>query len=652
MKFSEQLRKSSVKDYLYYYISYDDLSSFLSRTVNREWTEKDEVRFLTLLEAELDKVYTFQRVKSNELTRRIKDTEREITMAVSMPTDEDDFYDLEDDLSEVIAEVHDLGKFSRLNHVGFQKILKKHDKYTGRVLGPIFSARLNAKPFFKDNYNNLVLKLSKLYEILRTRGLSGDTGVHGAQYQFVRQTTKYWVHPDNLTEVKLLILKHLPVLVFNVGKEFETQDSAISTVYYDNQQLQMYKARLEKREGAEAIRVRWYGGMEADHVFVERKTHREAWTGEDSVKARFAIQERHVTRYMAGKYPSKLALDKAQFFNVGQTSEALEGLAKEIQYTSVSDNLRPALRTFYNRTAFQLPGDARVRVSLDTELCMIREDDFDELDRARNNWRRMDIGIDYPFKQLPEEDIERFPYAVLEIKLQTQLDQEPPQWVLQLVSSHLVEAVPRFSKYAHGVATLFPKQVDQIPYWIPQMGVDIRKPERDFGIERPFMRYGSTSDDDEEDDLAVVRFDRTATRRSFHEATESMPLLLPRVRDCGGIEVSVGPGHRIAVPVTIEPKVYFSTERTFLAWIQVGIILTAIAGGLLNFGDQVGVSAGAGFSAIAILTVVYALWVYLQRVRLIRKRSWESYEAKVGPTMICMGLAAATGINFWLHYSK
>jgi len=28
------------------------------------------------------------------------------------------------------------------------------------------------------------------------------------------------------------------------------------------------------------------------------------------------------------------------------------------------------MRTFYNRTAFQLPGDARVRISLDTEVCL------------------------------------------------------------------------------------------------------------------------------------------------------------------------------------------------------------------------------------------------------------------------------------------
>jgi SPX domain protein involved in polyphosphate accumulation len=102
--------------------------------------------------------------------------------------------------------------------------------------------------------------------------------------------------------------------------------------------------------------------------------------------------------------------------------------------------LHLVLRTFYNRTAFQLPGDARVRISLDTELTMIREDNFENLPnkRSRHNWRRMDAGINYPFDGLLDGDVERFPYAVLEVKLQTQLGQDPPQWVQELEHSHLV----------------------------------------------------------------------------------------------------------------------------------------------------------------------------------------------------------------------
>ena len=37
-------------------------------------------------------------------------------------------------------------------------------------------------------------------------------------------------------------------------------------------------------------------------IFVERKTHREDWTGEKSVKARFPIKEDKVNAFLRGDY--------------------------------------------------------------------------------------------------------------------------------------------------------------------------------------------------------------------------------------------------------------------------------------------------------------------------------------------------------------
>jgi hypothetical protein len=73
----------------------------------------------------------------------------------------------------------------------------------------------------------------------------------------------------------------------------------------------------------------------------------------------------------------------------------------------------------------------------------------------------------------------------------------------------LVEAVPKFSKYIHGTATLNPKRIKLIPYWYPQMDVDIRKPvSHKFGIERPgasndISTSGNLDDDSEEEDAVV-----------------------------------------------------------------------------------------------------------------------------------------------------
>jgi SPX domain protein involved in polyphosphate accumulation len=205
---------------------------------------------------------------------------------------------------------------------------------------------LNAKPFYKENYDALVVKLSKQYDFVRTRGnpVKGDASAGGSQQNFVRNTTKYWVHPDNITELKLIILKYLPVLVFNPNKEFESADSAISSIYYDNAEMELYLGRLEKSEGAEAVRLRWYGGMDTSTIFVERKTHREDWTGEKSVKARFSLKEKLVNAFLKGEMSVEQVFEKAR--KDGKMSikevENLEALAREVQYAVISKRLTPS----------------------------------------------------------------------------------------------------------------------------------------------------------------------------------------------------------------------------------------------------------------------------------------------------------------------
>jgi uncharacterized membrane protein YidH (DUF202 family) len=251
--------------------------------------------------------------------------------------------------------------------------------------------------------------------------------------------------------------------------------------------------------------------MNSDTIFVERKTHREDWTGEESVKARFKLKEKNVNDYLKGKLLPEKIFEKERREQKRPEKDIAsdEQLAREIQYRVIDRNLVPVTRSFYHRTAFQLPGDARVRISLDTELTMTREDNLDGKKRAGDNWRRTDIGVDWPFKQLPPEDKELFPYAVLEVKLQTAAGAEAPQWIRDLTASHLVEAVPKFSKYIHGTATLNPSRINLLPYWYPQMHIDIRKPvSHKFGIERPGasndISTTNTLDDDSDDDDAVL----------------------------------------------------------------------------------------------------------------------------------------------------
>lgn len=514
-------------------------------------------------------------------------------------------------------------------------------------------------------------------------------------------------------ELKLIILKHLPVLVFNTNKEFEKEDSAITSIYYDNEDLDLYYGRLRKDEGAEAHRLRWYGGMASDTIFLERKTHREDWTGEKSVKARFSLKERHVNDFLKGKYTVDQAF--AKMHKEGKKSvkeiENLEALATEIQYTMLRKRLRPVVRTFYNRTAFQLPGDARVRISLDTELTMVREDDFDGVDRTHGNWRRTDIGVDWPFKQLNEKDVCRFPYAVLEVKLQTQMGQEPPEWIRELVASHLVESVPKFSKFLNGVSSLLYDKVHEIPFWLPQMDVDIKRPPKanNINITRP-NRNDEDYDEDDEDDSAMIdamqapgnTMDLEEIAASGYGATDngygSIDNSQDQHNEPGGnsensgyyqrkirmaenpvtrnyyrmmafldhylngdqmsrvppgttfdTKVKAPPGKTIYVPVRVEPKVYFATERTFLSWLSIAIMLFGVSTTLLTYGTSTTMIASVGFFITSLATIVHSVITYARRVVYIRLKRAVDYEDRLAPPVICILLTLSVLFSFYCN---
>ena len=54
---------------------------------------------------------------------------------------------------------------------------------------------------------------------------------------------------------------------------------------------------------------RWYGDKDPPTTcFVERKTHRESWKGEESVKERFTLPEDKMVPYLEGEY----TLEQAQ----------------------------------------------------------------------------------------------------------------------------------------------------------------------------------------------------------------------------------------------------------------------------------------------------------------------------------------------------
>jgi SPX domain protein involved in polyphosphate accumulation len=117
-----------------------------------------------------------------------------------------------------------------------------------------------------------------------------------------------------------------------------------------------------------------------------------------------------------------------------------EVLVTEITQAIASKQLVPTMRTQYMRTAFQIPFDATVRISLDTNLCMISERGYN-LQNMRV-WHRDSSEI------LAKDEITRFPHAILEIKIELKGENmTPPKWLTALQNSGMLYEVSESERF-------------------------------------------------------------------------------------------------------------------------------------------------------------------------------------------------------------
>lgn len=586
MKFELYLDLHGIEGLTHYYINYEKLKGEL----------ENETAFVIMLDSELARVFEFVNGRIAEMKIITKELEKEMKNSADKSLCHTQIADIKEDLRK-------LTEFTRVNIVGFNKIIKRHDNKSKIQLKKKYKKILKRKVESLESIDSLLYRVSKIYLSSTEFNLSNKL----SNVKFVRNTAKYWVHRENLMALKCVILKHLPIYVFSNNTDpsaspyhnwdSKLHDTCVSSVYLDNENFDLYKGRLRKFHGAEAIRIRWYTNKMPENVFMERKRHEEDWTGEESKKLRFKIPERCVTDYLKGKNVWK----EVQKVNCGDLISDTYELYTEIQAAIINKNLRPVTRTFYKRTAFQRPDSANIRISLDSNLCMIKE--CSDFKSPLLNWRREDVNCEYPFYNVKDSEIVRFPYSILEVKLQS-LDHSVPDWIEDLTKGTLIEHVHKFSKYIHGSCILYP-QIREIPYWLPQMDTDIRRHSpnnkvRDFKdgvlIEIPDKNNGNS--------------------------------------DSSRAEIIIDDNKRIAIPVRVEPKVFFANERTFLSWLHFSIFIGGIGTAMMGLGDHRAVWSGIVFIAVSVLFAVYALYLYFWRAGMIRVRDPGPYDDLYGPVIL------------------
>ncbi|KAI4290907.1 hypothetical protein PAPHI01_0181 [Pancytospora philotis] len=597
MRFAEYLDTHKHPPYCEYYIRYAEMAA----KIPEKPAAGSAGAFFRCYKESFVNAFSFVRAKYDEFESLLGHIEDAINKRRKSAKQE---------LADMLDEFEAYAEFIRVNAEGFRRIAAKYERRTGEEFPRECAQRLAHELERIDGLNSLIYAASRLKLKTISVKKSSESGT-----SFVRKTNKYWVHSENLAALKARIVEHLPVYVFSggapgdtpyAGWDYKSHDTCVSSVYFDNARFELYYGRLKKLQGAEAIRIRWYGSTVPDVVFVERKRHEESWTGEKSKKLRFKIYEADVVDYINGK-------------DVWRRVKELNGaevrlLYHEVQTAIVNKGLRPMVRSFYKRTAFQLPNDSSVRISLDTHLSMVRECAESDL-RANTfpltQWRRPDIVCEWPFADAPAAAVELFPHAVLEIKTQG-VDETKPQWIEDLLQSAYAEHVHKFSKYMHGCVTLY-SGFAVIPYWIPQMATDIRKD--------PYHRRGPCKVLVDSRLVDVAGESEAMTSTHLHPVSEH--------------------GKRIAMPARIEPKIHMANERTFLKWIKFAIFLGGVGTTMSSVGDRNAWLCGCVLNLVAVVFCFYAFYLWHWRNSRIYVHDLRPYDDRYGPTLlICMYIAA------------
>ncbi|KAH6656718.1 VTC domain-containing protein [Truncatella angustata] len=703
MRFGKTLRESTYGPWKDQYINYSKLKSLLredERDDDTQWTEEDEEKFSNeIFSVELDKVAAFQDKTVASLQKRTDDAFdklKEFTPSDSKPKGDiatQRLKELKAQIDSITNEVEQLKKYSSVNYTGFLKIVKKHDRKRGDryKVRPLMKLRLSDRGLNDEKaYSPLLKKLSTIYYIIDSHLESGSEQGQALPPDLEHQEEvkngerytahKFWIHPDNLLEVKTYILRRLPALVYSdsSAKELDgKEDPSITSLYFDNSKFDLYMRKVERQVDVSSLRLRWYGQLsKKPDIYLEQKIIYENGTSEEK---KINIKDKYIKQFIDGEYKMEKTVQKME--RQGQQSDKVETFkdtADAIQDFITKNKLEPVVRSIYTRTAFQKPADDRVRIAIDSDIAFVREDtlDRDRPCRDPSSWHRRDIddsNMSYPFKNINQSEVAKFPFALLEIKTKEDASRRRPAWVEDLMGSHLVHSAPRFSKFVHGVASLFEDHVNNLPFWLSDLERDIRKsPKQAFDEEE--QRKARRAEDAQVvgSFLGKSTASYKAAASGSYKPAASSPVgqsyLAQRIQSeehatrtnelssttigehqgedeedeeangqqsygtLGKILPSFSIGSyarlrkdRVKLPdgvveptawiknegeLKVEPKVWLANERTFLKWQHISVLLGSLAVGLYTSAGENFLAECMGVAYVAIAAVT-GLWGYI-----------------------------------------
>jgi VTC domain len=423
-----------------------------------------------------------------------------------------------------------------------------------------------------------------------------------APISFERQTNKYWVEETKLAAVLLLASTEAPLLVYGrpsglissdllLNKKNEEPPTAtaasslslwdqvavkVSSVYFDSPTRHLYHARIEREEGSRLLRARWYGNQMPigdEPIYLELKTHHEAWVMDRSVKERVVIQEKYMPYFLSFvPWTEDVVRQIVSSANPDQEEYQREKgvhLLLTMQEIIIQWNLRPCVRSVYERVSFQSADSNALRMTIDRNVTL-----FDESQNGGGSTGSTSLSSSswcVPDGSAGSGLV--FPYSIFEIKVTASSDKEPhgDDFGQRWAESGLIIDAAKFSKYQTGVVAYNQEKIGILPYWTthPSFAKFLSSPEvvaSGRGDDGASCYTQSASFGTPTASLSGVHpvvHDKTSPTLPAHRPPIRRRLCPPTPYTTR-TKSAIFHGQTTAPrrPVRIEPKTYFANERT------------------------------------------------------------------------------------------
>ncbi|KAG6862476.1 hypothetical protein C0995_000022 [Termitomyces sp. Mi166 len=148
----------------------------------------------------------------------------------------------------------------------------------------------------------------------------------------------------------------------------------------------------------------------------------------------------------------------------------------------------------------------------------------------------------------------------------------------------------------------------------------------------------------------IARPKRYTRADAIPDAPSDLDGQMPTVRDYHAIN-SLPPKVRIPkkipTPIKVEAKVWFANERTWVAWLNISVLLGTLALALFNASkDEIATRFAYAYALISVGVLIYAFALYQYRITMIRRRDPGHFDSIAGPIVLGVVLFTAVLLNF------